>query len=707
MEAETAHAQSSAAAASRSGVHEIGPTDNPVLEPKRASYERSNVTDWASLFWLPDYRPVLEAEARVAASTQLGAIAPPSTYRARLDHFPEAASAYDVKMDGRVRDIYSIALRAANQRAWSFSQLARSISYFSQRTPRRVWRDETRGRRIATHETTIRLLDRMVEVEPQPAFTLHETVSVFCMDQTFKWLGANKQAKGHRGEERMDEHGMPIRIQHLVYVNGIKLRLPDTLPMLTANDLLYLKVQGTPYTEDFRNVSLAVSPHAVRANLRDFTEMANARIRCRVGNGDPSELSLREIIEAIFGRPRTLSGGPTPLDILPPLKDCDTKSYADLLKIFANMLVHSAATVLIFILFGDGQTVLRGRDVKRKFPTQHRWLLLGCGHFHQKAHHMFAILEMFWYALLCTCVEELGRRKIRRVTKNMDHDSYKHVLSLLQVVTVGAVSFILNDVKDPPPELFLRDLDAYAANVNSGGGTVLLMFLKYGGYVIAAWQWVGRSGGGLSVRKLVATAFHYFRGPTHKVGSRHIALITLLGLCCAYPPLQAALLDACAVSMLGNPGGYVEIDRFVEAINFLQQQRMNSFTGFESGLHHKTGLLKAMLHVDHAWQAAESGGNRTQDVFSKSMGFEAIKLRKLFKRRLGTDLTHDDDTNALWHTGTAVRMDGGDYKERRPWEWLWRVAAGTALGKWATGRPTTSAAYVANFISENEDAFRP
>ena len=56
-------------------MHEIGPTDNPVLEPKRASYERSNVTDWASLFWLPDYRPVLEAEARVAASTQLGAIA--------------------------------------------------------------------------------------------------------------------------------------------------------------------------------------------------------------------------------------------------------------------------------------------------------------------------------------------------------------------------------------------------------------------------------------------------------------------------------------------------------------------------------------------------------------------------------------------------------------------------------------------------------
>jgi hypothetical protein len=83
--------------------------------------------------------------------------------------------------------------------------------------------------------------------------------------------------------------------------------------------------------------------------------------------------------------------------------------------------------------------------------------VIGCGHFHAMAHWMFAVNEGFWSVLLCCCAKELGRTKVcclrsvsvrvcvgggggiysscqvREQTKNLEHDNYSHVLSLLQV----------------------------------------------------------------------------------------------------------------------------------------------------------------------------------------------------------------------------------------------------------------------------------
>ena len=107
-----------------------------------------------------------------------------------------------------------------------------------------------------------------------------------------------------------------------------------------------------------------------------------------------------------------------------------------------------------------------------------------------------------------------------------------------QVTTIGAIAFFLQDVQDPPPELFLRDLDAYIARTHTAGALVLLHFLKYVGYVVSAWQWGSRSGGGPIMRKLTCYSFYCFRSLAHKTASVHIALITLFGYCCTYPEIQ-------------------------------------------------------------------------------------------------------------------------------------------------------------------------
>ena len=113
---------------------------------------------------------------------------------------------------------------------------------------------------------------------------------------------------------------------------------------------------------------------------------------------------------------------------------------------------------------------------------------------------------------------------------------------LVQVTTAAIVAFFVQDVVDPPPELFLSDLDAYIARTHTAGAFVLLQFLKYVGYPVAAYQWGGRSGGGPIIRKLTCYSFHVFRSLAHKVASVQIALITLFGYCCAFPDIQVHLV---------------------------------------------------------------------------------------------------------------------------------------------------------------------
>ena len=174
--------------------------------------------------------------------------------------------------------------------------------------------------------------------------------------------------------------------------------------------------------------------------------------------------------------------------------------------------------------------------------------------------------------------------------------------------------------------------------------------------------------------------------------------------------------------MLGNVGSNMFIDRYIECLNYLQQKRMNSFTGFEKGLHH-THLLKAMLHgahasylfssctslslaftVDHAFRDAQRSPSRTNDVFSKSMAFESRKLQDMFKRRLGVDVTKYDPSIPFWHTGNPVSMFGTNWRQLRPWEWIWKVAAGLFPGKERSEHLTWSA-FVARFIRQNMFAF--
>jgi hypothetical protein len=124
--------------------------------------------------------------------------------------------------------------------------------------------------------------------------------------------------------------------------------------------------------------------------------------------GSAASCSLREIIDGMYGFPPTDPRGPTPMRFLPPLLKTDTCSYDDIIRILKMCFSFVGWMCVVVVVFGDGQTVHRLRDARRKWPGTYKPVLIGCGHFHQFGHWEFAKCEAFWWCLVCCCMQELG-----------------------------------------------------------------------------------------------------------------------------------------------------------------------------------------------------------------------------------------------------------------------------------------------------------
>ena len=125
-----------------------------------------------------------------------------------------------------------------------------------------------------------------------------------------------------------------------------------------------------------------------------------------------------------------------------------------------------------------------------------------------------------------------------------------------------------------------------------------------------------------------------------------------------------------------------------------------------------TTLLRAQIHVRHAFQAVETGSVESDDGIKASMLIMARLLQDEFVRMLGRDLTIHDPHNKCWHTGNAVPLDTGDFRQRRPWEWIWRVTFGRSAGKWrqqmSRGMPLCTVSCMAtSFASETHLCVHP
>lgn len=423
----------------------------------------------------------------------------------------------------------------------------------------------------------------------------------------------------------------------------------------------------------------------VEGYLDEFTALAMSAVKDSMPAGmSVSALTIRQIATAIFGRPNVDPGGASEFEILDPLMNTDTKSYEDLSKIAHHLSSRSPAGTEVEICIGDGQTCIAWKNLKVKYPHLYARWVIAVGGFHEHAHFMFAITEAFWYCLLFTLfVTVLQLEQVREVTRNLEHNAYAHHQLAHHVVTIGITCYLLQDVISPPPQLLLDDFDQYTSQVNCGGGIVLLKYLRYGGFPIRTWQFAARCGEGALVRKLFAFGFHVCRSVAHKPVCVQILLIGLLGFECTHPEISRVLQACVSMSLLGRCGANIYVDRLLEYINQIQQgsKRSAHAASFGRALD-LTTLLRAMIHVRHAFQDAERNGSAGHDSpITQSMLIQARLVQDFLLETLGRDLTVYDDNNPFWYTGNPVPYNTGDYRTRMPWELIKRVQQARSAGK--------------------------
>ena len=178
-------------------------------------------------------------------------------------------------------------------------------------------------------------------------------------------------------------------------------------------------------------------------------------------------------------------------------------------------------TPLVLHLIGDGQSVLRLRDLKRLHPERYKHVVIGNGHFHSGAHSQFADITLWWWCLLCTCMVTIGKvtvnedgtftGTVKPHIKSLESNSPKHTQQALLAVTVAIIVYFTTVVTEPPPELFLSNPTAYLARIQNANGVVLAEFLRHCGVPTLLWQRGMRGREGQTLDDLHCLALHKFR----------------------------------------------------------------------------------------------------------------------------------------------------------------------------------------------------
>ena len=97
--------------------------------------------------------------------------------------------------------------------------------------------------------------------------------------------------------------------------------------------------------------------------------------------------------------------------------------------------------------------------------------------------------------------------------------------------------------------------------------------------------------------------------------------------------------------------------------------------------------------------SVETGAAQSDDPVTENMLRMARLLQDALVRTVGRDLTVHNPNILTWHTGNAVPLHTGDFRYRRPWEWIWRVMSGRSCGKHRS-RHESSHAYSWRFLRE-------
>ena len=307
--------------------------------------------------------------------------------------------------------------------------------------------------------------------------------------------------------------------------------------------------------------------------------------------------------------------------------------------------------------------------------------------------------EGFHDAKYARSKQKLNKEKVTKHIPNFENSSYMHATTHITEDLLGTLSYFLLDVEKPAPELLLDDHEAYLDQISSMGGVAAFESMRLVGIPMRQLILAARGARGERFKQLEAYMFHMNRALAHKPVEVRILLQSLIAQSATHPKIAQTVTETAFFDWLGT-GQFQMADRAMEALNKVQNDRMSKFGAFEGAIEF-TPHLKGLLHVMHALDAADNGEPSSSDPLRESMMNAADVIRADLKERLGTDLTIDDPTNKLYYTGGAPNARTGPPISHRPWEHLWRVAEGLALGVGRGGKPEKWSVYVDQFLEHH------
>lgn len=251
----------------------------------------------------------------------------------------------------------------------------------------------------------------MRDVRPRPDWKENKRIAVRAADQTYEWVGVKKRGR-RQSVETVDGAGLPMEISHEVYINSINVPVPESCGRLSDADVHRIRLNyGSAYTEPFNNILEPLRPTVVKQSLVDFCKDACASIERAAqqkGVADGSMLTLRELADALFGRPNIQNGGATFFEVNEPLMKTDTKSYQDMFRILSFIRSLSGPEVEVEVMHCDGQLAMMLANAKRRFPGMYRRVVVAVAGFHEHGHSAFAINEGWWEAFVKSCLDVIG-----------------------------------------------------------------------------------------------------------------------------------------------------------------------------------------------------------------------------------------------------------------------------------------------------------
>ena len=506
-------------------------------------------------------------------------------------------------------------------------------------------------------------------------------MSLFVFDQCYKKKGASRGK--HRAAEHVSASGDLVDLISMVIVNSIKIPVPESLAGGVSRELANSLQTTGPYCLPLTNIVPLLEPDRVQALTYKFMKEAGQWIlntSRKFGFVDISEMQTAHMARATIGRPK-VNGGRAHVIIKRPILNCDTKALKDGIRIIESFeRVSTEEELVVLGTISDGQSMLLQMYMKRRWPERYRHVLIIGGQFHCFGHFMFAGQEAYHDCFTGYFATKLHKDKVPKMIPNFENDSYMHVLAHHLEITIGSLTFLIHDVKDPPPELFISNPAMYESLIRKAGGMVIFKYLQNVGIPELHWLLAGRKADGQINEDLHCHAFHMNRATTHKVNCVMISILSILSTCATHPVLSDIVKACSAFSPTGKEGSLMYGDRYAEFLNNVQGDRDGKFAAFETGLHYTEDLV-AMMHVELMFRATQVGEADVYDPVRQSTLNAAELIRQDLLAKLSQDLTIDDDKNPFFHTGNPVKLSSGSARTHQPWKDVRDVAYGRVAGK--------------------------